>query len=70
MVAPTESTHVCRLKRYHMKGEIKKKQEKRTLDIYLKTSKHRIGTYKKINDDMTLGNVKMVVPTESTLSVD
>ena len=52
------------------KKKKKKKQEKRTVDIHLKTSKHRIGTNKKKNDDMTLGNVKMVVPTESTLSVD
>ena len=48
----------------------KKKQEKHTLDLHLKTSKHRIGTYKNKNDDMTLGIVKMVVPTESTRSVD
>ena len=49
MVAPTESTHVCGLKKkiiWKFKKK-KKKQEKRTLDIHLKTSKHRIGTYKK-----------------------
>ena len=67
VVAPTESTHVCGLKKIM---KVEKKKKKRTLDIHLKTSKHRIGTYKKINDDMNLGNVKMVVPTESTLSVD
>ena len=45
MVAPTESTHVYGLKKNHMK--VGKKLVKRTLDIHLKTSKHRIDTYKK-----------------------
>ena len=50
MVAPSESKHVCGLKTiiWKLKKKTKKKkQEKRTLDIHLKTSKHRIGTYKK-----------------------
>ena len=47
MVAPTESTHVCAPKKIIWKLKKKKKTRKRTLDIHLKTSKHRIGTYKK-----------------------
>ena len=47
VVAPTESTHVCGLIKNHMKVKKKQQQEKRTLDIPLKTSQHRSGTYKK-----------------------
>ena len=69
MVAPTESTHVCGLKKSYESWK-KNNNKKNVLLTYIWEQANIELVPIKINDDMTLGNVKMVVPTESTLSVD
>ena len=70
MVAPTESTHVCGLKKNNTVSESWKKKQENVLLTYIWKQANIELVPIKINDDMTVGNVKMVVPTESTLSVD